>query len=128
MLNMPNVLTHGNVLGLTVDNLKRLVYLLEWDPKNPQGKLKTEDDDNPFLVSDVPSTRGGHGLIITQTTHLNFTTRTRSPAYGIGIQLERKQRGKTKDMNSVTRWLEERDIRSAAVEGKLKQWIEVSRV
>lgn len=124
-MNILNVLTHTTIPGLSLDNLKRLVYLLEWDPV----AVKDEEDD-PFFVSgaDKQWSRGGNGVVFTPTTYLNRSTGRRSAVYGVGIQVEVVKAGKGKaraGMNTVTRWLEGGDERRENVERKLKQWVEV---
>jgi len=97
-------------------------------------KLKTPapvaavDEDDPFTASFSSDqwTRGGHGIIISATTHLNRTTSRRSAVYGIGIQVDDCDKTKRrKGMNAVTRWIEGAPQRKELVELKLRQWAEV---
>lgn len=138
-MNILHVLTHLSVPGLSLDNLKRLVYLLEWEdslevlPKRPAALPVGGDPDDPFLVPAAGPfttdwTRGGHGLVVSQTTHLNRSTGRRSAAYAIGIQIESDATPKGKGrvgMNTVTRWLEKGSERKAIVEQKLQRWVQV---
>ncbi|KAG8994758.1 hypothetical protein FRB94_012581 [Tulasnella sp. JGI-2019a] len=138
-MNILHVLTHLTVPGLSLDNLRRVVYLLEWDdtqdciPPKP-SELSKDDQENPFVV--LAWVRGGHGVVVSQTTHLNRSTGKRCAAYAIGIQIDSeatpkgKGKGKGKGrvgMNTVTRWLERGPERKATVEHKLQKWVEVHR-
>ncbi|KAG8883038.1 hypothetical protein FRB97_007303 [Tulasnella sp. 331] len=137
LMNILHVLTHFTVPGLSLDNLKRLVYLLEWDhtsdatPRRP-SQLPNANLDDPFVAPGTSAdwTRGGHGVVVSQTTHLNRSTGRRCAAYAIGIQIESDSTPKGKGrvgMNTVTRWLERGSERKAMVELKLQRWVEVHK-
>ncbi|KAG8952749.1 hypothetical protein FRC04_003672 [Tulasnella sp. 424] len=133
-----NVLHHLSVPGLSVETLKRLVYILEWEAERTVGSSKLAPsllDDDPFgggpMTPTKPNraatqwTRGGDsGIVISATTRLDHPTGRRSPAYGIGIQ---RVAGKGKSKDFVLRWLDEADERKEAVEDKLRAWAESQR-
>lgn len=131
-----NVLHHLSVPGLSIETLKRLVYILEWEVERKIGNSQLAPsplDDDPFGgVPMTPTkankaatqwTRGGDsGIVISATTRLDHTTGRRTPVYGIGIQMV-TGKGKSKDF--VLRWLDEADERKGAMEDKLRAWAEV---
>ena len=137
---VPNVLNNYTLTaaaGLsrtcTLDDLKRLCWLWEWDGKAfPSPQVSTED--NPFLDDDSPSKksskqwhRGAMGLIITPTTHLVKATNKRVPAYGIGIEVEMDiDKEMVGGMAAVARWTTKGDIRLKEMSIKLHRWAEVS--
>ncbi|KAG8986170.1 hypothetical protein FRB90_004183, partial [Tulasnella sp. 427] len=128
-----NVLHHQSVPGLSVETLKRLVYILEWETEATFGTSQLAPsllEDDPFgggpMTPTKPRkagtswTRGGDsGIVISATTRLDHATGRRTPVYGIGIQMV-AGRGKSKDF--VLRWLDEAEDRKKAVEDKLRTW------
>lgn len=124
----------GFTVNCDIDDIKRLCWLWEWnseslpDSTTSKRKVGVDDDDNPFLVPDVPSdwTRGGTGFIITPTTHLVRSEGKRMPAYGIGIEVEMDlTSGKGGGMAAVARWTAEGGFRRRAIEAKLRAWVKV---
>ncbi|KIO30037.1 hypothetical protein M407DRAFT_159818 [Tulasnella calospora MUT 4182] len=131
-----NVLHHLSVPGLSIETLKRLVYILEWGVERNLGSSQLAPsplDDDPF--GGVPMTptkankagaqwiRGGDsGIVISATTRPDHATGRRTPAYGIGIQMVADKR-KSKDF--VLQWLDEADERKGAMKDKLRAWAEV---
>ncbi|KAH9173454.1 hypothetical protein EDB89DRAFT_2113976 [Lactarius sanguifluus] len=112
-----NVLNHhtlnaysGLSVKLDLDDLSRLCWLWEWRgdvilPANKPSRVK-EDDSNPFLEDPAPShqpkdwTRGSMGFVISPTSHFSKPSKSRIPAYGIGI--ERRQ----VVLSKLRRWVE----------------------
>lgn len=143
---VPNVLNNHTLTaaaGLrrtcTLDDIKRLCWLWEWDGRSlPRADA---DDDNPFLEgtsgsstslsSEPPSkqwTRGAMGLVITPTTHLSKVAGKRVPAYGIGIEVEMdidKEMGG--GMAAVARWTAGRERRMKELTRKLNRWVELHK-
>lgn len=113
------------------EDLQRLCWLWEWDTQTLENKAqqRTDDEeDNPFL--DAPATpkpkdwtRGSMGIVITAATHLSKTDKKRTPAYGIGIEVEMDI---DKDMGwgmaAVTRWTADIDERNQHFYSKLLRW------
>jgi hypothetical protein len=138
-----NVLNHhtlnaysGLSVKLDVDDLSRLCWLWEWrgdviPPANKSSRAK-EDDSNPFLEDLSPPqqpkdwTRGSMGFVISSTSHFSKPSKSRIPAYGIGIEVEMDL---DKDMGSgiasVARWTADGDKRRKVVLAKLRRWVEV---
>ncbi|KAJ3729002.1 hypothetical protein DFJ43DRAFT_1156561 [Lentinula guzmanii] len=80
----------GLTTNFTVEDLRRLCWLWEWDGSS-KDKNSVEDDDNPFLDAPSPSkdwTRGSMGFVISSATHFSTAEGKRVPAYGIGIEVE----------------------------------------
>ena len=114
----------------TLDDLKRLCWLWEWDgEKLPKNR---KDDDNPFLESSSSSSdqsknwlRGGAGLVITPTTYLPKGGK-RVPAYGIGIEVEiNMDKNMPEGMAAVARWTASGDQRMKSLSKKLHRWVHV---
>ncbi|KAH8113442.1 hypothetical protein DFH11DRAFT_1857157 [Phellopilus nigrolimitatus] len=135
---VPNVLNNlslTSAAGLsrtcTMDDLKRLCWLWEWDGKDLPCEAR--DEDNPFLESSAPKpeqskqwTRGAMGLVITPTTHLSKTVGKRVPAYGIGIEVEMDiDKDMTGGMAAVARWTAGGDQRMKSLTKKLQRWSEL---
>lgn len=136
---VPNVLNNhtltaavGLTRSCTMDDLKRLCWLWEWDGKKlPEVSA---DDDNPFLEISAKKSkepkqwiRGGMGMIITPTSHLSKTLGKRIPAYGIGIEVEMDiDKEMTGGMAAVARWAASGEQRMAELTIKLRRWIEVT--
>ncbi|TDL29229.1 hypothetical protein BD410DRAFT_817428 [Rickenella mellea] len=133
---VPNVLNHhtltaagGLSANCTLDDLRRLCWLWEWDGKKlPKAEF---DSDNPFLdspTSEHPKqwTRGAMGLVVTPTTHLLKTAERRVPAYGLGIEVEmdidKDMRG---GMAAVARWTAAGEGRMKEITRKLHRWVEI---
>ncbi|KAG8930178.1 hypothetical protein FRC02_004528 [Tulasnella sp. 418] len=136
--NIASILTHMSIPYVSLDNLKRLVWLLEWDGESLDWKepirevAAPTDPDNPFVVPSAVANknwiRGANGLIISQTTHLNRSISKRTDAYGIGIQVTMEKRAKAmSNMTMVTKWINAGDDRRAHVEQKLRTWVELHR-
>lgn len=138
-MHIKNVLHQLSVPGLSVETLRRLVYILEWEsePLKPAGTSQLAPsalDDDPFggvpMTPTKPRklpglwTRGGDsGIVISATSRLDHATGRRLPVYGIGIQMVTGT-GKSKDF--VLRWLDESEERKKDMEQKLRAWAEVS--
>ncbi|EJD00922.1 uncharacterized protein FOMMEDRAFT_90374, partial [Fomitiporia mediterranea MF3/22] len=133
---VPNVLNNYTInaaSGLsrtcTLDDIKRLCWLWEWDGK----KLPDSDDDNPFLENSEPKVeqpkqwrRGGTGHVITPTTYLPKSSGRRVPAYGIGIEVEMDiDKQMTGGMAAVARWTANGDQRIKALTKRLHRWVEL---
>ncbi len=116
----------------TLDDIKRLCWLWEWDGKDLPAGPNSLEDDNPFLddsPTDGPKQwqRGSMGLVITPTTHLPRATNKRVPAYGIGIEVEMDiDKEMTGGMAAVARWTSTGDVRQKELSAKLRRWAEVS--
>lgn len=130
MLNNHSLVTaSGLSRSCTLDDIKRLCWLWEWDGK----ELPSTDDENPFLESSEPKpeqskqwTRGGTGIVITPTTYLPKSGGKRIPAYGIGIEVEMDiDKQMTGGMAAVARWTAGGDQRMKALVKKLHRWVEV---
>ena len=157
--NVLTHLSLGTYTGLTtkfdIDDLRRLCWLWEWDGKalpvndvkedasDSKGKGKAEfptvdeDDDNPFLddkpvSTSIPAkdwTRGAMGFIISQTTHYSKLSKSRVPAYGIGIEIEMDiDKDMKGGMAAVARWTAASEDRRKEFRKKLEIWIDVSFV
>ncbi|KAJ3840872.1 hypothetical protein F5878DRAFT_45256 [Lentinula raphanica] len=126
--NVVNHISLGQYAGLTtsftVEDLRRLCWLWEWDGKTI--KHSTEDDDNPFLDSPTPPkdwTRGSMGFIVSPSTQFSKVEGKRVPAYGIGIEIEidlDKDMGA--GMAAVARWTSATEQRRALFCDKLHAW------
>ncbi|KAI5120933.1 hypothetical protein M0805_002913 [Coniferiporia weirii] len=134
---VPNVLnnhTLTSAAGLsrtcTLDDLKRLCWLWEWDGKELPS---ADDDDNPFLESSAPKpeqpkqwNRGAMGVVITPTTHLSKSGGKRVPAYGIGIEVEMDiDKDMPGGMAAVARWTATASQRMKSLTQKLHRWVEL---
>lgn len=133
--HMPNVTDHislaasGSARRLSVEDLSRLVWLWEWDgeslPDRAAASLEIINDD-PFV--DIPKgwTRGGMGIIISQTTHTSRAqgTNKRVPAYGLGIEVQTKSVVR-KDMAGVAQWTAAAASRREEVAARLEHWVKL---
>lgn len=135
---VPNVLNNYTLTAATglsrtctLDDIKRLCWLWEWDGR----KLPSNDEEeNPFLESSESKReqpkqwqRGGMGLAITPTTYLQKTSGKRVPAYGIGIEVEMDiDKEMSGGMAAVARWTAGGDQRLKSLTKKLRRWVEVS--
>ena len=138
-----NVLNHhtlnaysGLSVKLDLDDFSRLCWLWEWTgdlipPTNKLSRAK-EDDSNPFLEEPSPSqqpkdwTRGSMGFVISPTSHFSKPTKSRIPAYGIGIEVEMDlDKDMGSGMASVARWTADGEKRRQVVLSKLRRWVEV---
>ncbi|KAJ3849711.1 hypothetical protein EV368DRAFT_75552 [Lentinula lateritia] len=114
----------GFTNGFTMEDLRRLCWLWEWDGKTIQNAA--EDDDNPFLDSPSPSKdwkRGSMGFVISPATQFSKAEGKRVPAYGIGIEVEidlNKDMGA--GMAAVARWTSATETRRALFCEKLHTW------
>ncbi|KAH9002351.1 hypothetical protein EDB86DRAFT_2899471 [Lactarius hatsudake] len=137
-----NVLNHhtlsaysGLSVKLDLDDLSRLCWLWEWrgdviPPANNPSRVK-EDDSNPFLEDPAPSpqpkdwTRGSMGFVISPTSHFSKPSKSRIPAYGIGIEVEMDlDKDMGSGMASVARWTADGEKRRQIVLSKLRRWVE----
>ena len=138
-----NVLNHHSLnayAGLTVkldmDDLSRLCWLWEWegDVIPPTKKRSSQDDSNPFLEDPSTSqqkdwTRGSMGFVISPTSHFAKMSKSRIPAYGIGIEVEMDlDKNMSSGMASVARWTADSEKRRQVVLSKLLRWVEVCSV
>ncbi|KAH9071695.1 hypothetical protein EDB83DRAFT_2365423 [Lactarius deliciosus] len=138
-----NVLNHhtlnaysGLSVKLDLDDLSRLCWLWEWrgdviPPANKPSRVK-EDDSNPFLEDSAPSqqpkdwTRGSMGFVISPTSHFSKPSKSRIPAYGIGIEVEMDlDKDMGSGMASVARWTADGEKRRKVVLSKLRRWVEL---
>ena len=137
-----NVVNHHSLnaySGLTVKldmcDLSRLCWLWEWKgdviPSMKASSQAKEDDSNPFLedpfVSQQPKdwTRGSMGFVISPTTHFSRTSKSRIPAYGIGVEVEMDlDKDMGSGMASVARWTADGEKRRQLVLSKLRRWVE----
>ena len=126
----------GLSVKLDVDDLSRLCWLWEWtgDVVPPASKScrANEDDSNPFLEDLSPSqqprdwTRGSMGFIISPTSHFSKPSKSRIPAYGIGIEVEMDlDKDMGSGMASVARWTADGEKRRRVLLSKLRRWVEV---
>lgn len=135
-----NVLNHLSLTtytGLTtqfsVDDLRRLCWLWEWDGKTPQSsEQKYEDvEDNPFLDDDASSqpkdwTRGSMGIVLSPATHYSKSDKRRVPAYGIGIEVEMDiDKDMGGGMAAVARWTAAAETRRTEFRAKIVRWTQV---
>ncbi|KAH9049013.1 hypothetical protein EDB84DRAFT_1667130 [Lactarius hengduanensis] len=138
-----NVLNHhtlnaysGLSVKLDLDDLSRLCWLWEWrgnviPSANKPSRVK-EDDSNPFLEDPAPSqqpkdwTRGSMGFVISPTSHFSKPSKSRIPAYGIGIEVEMDlDKDMGSGMASVARWTADGEKRRQVVLSKLRRWVEL---
>ncbi|KAH9045173.1 hypothetical protein EDB85DRAFT_1905086 [Lactarius pseudohatsudake] len=138
-----NVLNHhtlnaysGLSVKLDLDDLSRLCWLWEWrgnviPSANKPSRVK-EDDSNPFLEDSAPSqqpkdwTRGSMGFVISPTSHFSKPSKSRIPAYGIGIEVEMDlDKDMGSGMASVARWTADGEKRRQVVLSKLRRWVEL---
>ncbi|KAL0582001.1 hypothetical protein V5O48_000059 [Marasmius crinis-equi] len=130
-----NVLNHislGAYTGLptqfTIDDLRRLCWLWEWDGEADPDTLRVEDeDDNPFAdSSSLPPkdwTRGSMGFVVSAGTHFSKAEGKRVPAYGLGIEVEINiDKDMGGGMAAVARWTAEAETRRRAFHSKLVAW------
>lgn len=94
--------------------------------------LADEEDDNPFLdvkPAHTPAkdwTRGAMGFIVTQTTHYSKTSKSRVPAYGIGVEVEMDiDKDITSGIAAVARWTAASEDRKKEFHKKLQTWVDV---
>ncbi|KAH9994096.1 hypothetical protein BJV74DRAFT_356405 [Russula compacta] len=138
-----NVVNHHSLnaySGLTVKldmcDLSRLCWLWEWKgdviPSMKASSRAKEDDSNPFLedpfVSQQPKdwTRGSMGFVMSPTTHFSKTSKSRIPAYGIGVEVEMDlDKNMGSGMASVARWTADGEKRRQLVLSKLRRWVEL---
>ncbi|KAF9263549.1 hypothetical protein L218DRAFT_321843 [Marasmius fiardii PR-910] len=133
-----NVLNHislGTYTGLptqfTIQDLRRLCWLWEWDGTADPDTLKTEDDDeNPFVDSSDPPpkdwTRGSMGFIVSAASHFSKGEGKRVPAYGLGIEVEMDiDKDMGGGMAAVARWTAAADARRREFHDKLIAWNEI---
>ncbi|KAI9513178.1 hypothetical protein F5148DRAFT_1278920 [Russula earlei] len=137
-----NVVNHHSLnayAGLSVEldmnDLSRLCWLWEWegDVIPPTKALSSTKDDNPNPFLEDPSisqqpkdwTRGSMGFVINPTTHFSKTSKSRIPAYGIGIEVEMDlDKDMGSGMASVARWTADGETRRQAILSKLRRWVE----
>ncbi|KAH8830710.1 hypothetical protein DL96DRAFT_1707513 [Flagelloscypha sp. PMI_526] len=133
---MRNVLTHitlanydGLAMQVTVDDIRRLCWLWEWDAKSIPDASSTPDD-NPFLDdddNDAPPPkdwkRGAMGIVLTAATHVDKSQAKRVPAYGIGIEVDvDSDKAGPEGMAAVARWTSASESRRCQFTQKLDRW------
>ncbi|KAI0787083.1 hypothetical protein BC629DRAFT_1714829 [Irpex lacteus] len=147
--NVLNHLSLNTYTGLTtkfdIDDLRRLCWIWEWDGKTlpssdpkfdasdfkvnakSQTKVKADDEDrNPFLDDKPDWTRGSMGFIVTQTTHYSKSSKSRVPAYGIGVEVEMDiDKDITSGIAAVARWTAASEDRKKEFHKKLQTWVDV---
>ncbi|KAJ3790506.1 hypothetical protein GGU10DRAFT_158676 [Lentinula aff. detonsa] len=115
----------GLTTNFTVEDLRRLCWLWEWDGSS-KDKNSVEDDDNPFLDAPSPSkdwTRGSMGFVISSATQFSTAEGKRVPAYGIGIEVEIDlDKNMGAGMAAVARWTSATEMRRALFCDKLHAW------
>ncbi|KAF9076002.1 hypothetical protein BDP27DRAFT_1314859 [Rhodocollybia butyracea] len=127
--NVVNHISLSQFSGLstqfTVEDLRRLCWIWEWDGKTIKDSF--EDDDNPFLDTPTPPskewTRGSMGFVISSATQFSKVEGKRVPAYGIGIEVEidlDKDMGA--GMAAVARWTAATEARRGLFSEKLQTW------
>jgi hypothetical protein len=126
----------GLSVKLDVDDLSRLCWLWEWrgdviPPPNKSSRAN-EDDSNPFLEGPVSVSAtegldaGSMGFVISPTSHFSKPSKSRIPAYGIGIEVEMDlDKDMGSGMASVARWTADGEKRRQVVLSKLRRWVEV---
>lgn len=135
--NVVNHISLGQYAGLstnfTVEDLRRLCWLWEWDGKTMKDSDLAQDDDNPFLEAPSPPskdwTRGSMGFVISSATQFSKVEGKRVPAYGIGIEVEidlDKDMGA--GMAAVARWTAATETRRTLFSDKLHAWIKVRTI
>ncbi|KAF5367510.1 hypothetical protein D9758_003762 [Tetrapyrgos nigripes] len=130
-----NVLNHvslntyaGLSIAFTVDDLRRLCWIWEWDGKSPAKIEDDDDEENPFVNPTTSSkikdwTRGGMSMVITPTTHLLKAEGKRVPAYGLGIEVEVDlDKDQESGMAAVARWTAAAETRRIQFHEKLISW------
>ena len=136
-----NVLNHFNLtsaVGLstscTLDDLKRLCWLWEWDgktlPKNERDEIDDFFGEGSSAKKDNPKqwSRGGMGIVITPATHVPKYSTKRVPAYGIGIEVEMDiGKDMVGGMAAVARWTAGGEQRLKGLTTKLHRWVHVSK-
>ncbi|KAF8639795.1 hypothetical protein AX17_001054 [Amanita inopinata Kibby_2008] len=137
-----NVLNHlslatysGFTTQLTIDDLRRLCWIWEWDGKSlpdDAKKSKMLEDDNPFLDTTPVATpdwiRGAMGFVISPATHYSKSNRKRVPAYGIGVEVEMDiDKDLGGGMAAVARWTAAAEKRRTDLQHKLKCWVELHK-
>ncbi|KAF8991288.1 hypothetical protein BDZ89DRAFT_1151573 [Hymenopellis radicata] len=123
-----NVLNHislqtvsGPASSCTLEDLRRLVWLWEWDSSTLAAGTPSQDDSD----SSTRTCRGAMGFVLTLATHYSSLDRKRVPAYGIGIQVQvEEDTGSQKDggMVAVARWISASDRRNIEFYQKLVRW------
>ncbi|KAF8293630.1 hypothetical protein DL93DRAFT_2091901, partial [Clavulina sp. PMI_390] len=125
---MPNVINHLGLLEtvvtrqFSVDDLSRLVWLWEWDGEELPDKASSSlpsVESNPFLDTPKDWIRGGMGIIVSSTTHSSRAQPKRTPAYGIGIEVQKLKKG----MKSVAQWTAAAESRRQEVTSRLECWV-----
>ncbi|KAF5393754.1 hypothetical protein D9757_000159 [Collybiopsis confluens] len=132
---LPNVVNHislsqyaGLSTNFTMQDLRRLCWLWEWNGKTIMGTDNAEDDDNPFLDDPIPAskdwTRGSMGFVISSATCK--VEGKRVPAYGVGIEVEIDlDRNMGPGMAAVARWMAATETRRAEFGEKLHSWVKI---
>ncbi|KAL0949652.1 hypothetical protein HGRIS_009696 [Hohenbuehelia grisea] len=135
--NVLNQFSLSTYAGLTtqfsVDDLRRLCWVWEWNGKAlPTSKSKYDDDeDNPFLDHEPEPqpkdwARGSMGFVVSATTHFSKADGKRVPAYGIGIEVEMDiDKDMGGGMAAVARWTAAAEERRGEFREKLAQWVKL---
>lgn len=129
----------GLTVKLDMSDLSRLCWLWEWKgdvvPPTKVSSQAKDDDSNPFLegpsASQQPKdwTRGSIGFVISPTSHFSKATKSRIPAYGIGIEVEMNiDKDMGSGMASVARWTADSEKRRQIILSKLQRWVEVRSI
>ncbi|KIY73752.1 hypothetical protein CYLTODRAFT_365301 [Cylindrobasidium torrendii FP15055 ss-10] len=122
----------GIATQFSIDDLRRLCWIWEWDGKTlPKSNGSDDDDDNPFMDEPKPPqvkdwSRGAMGFVLTAATHHSKTDKRRTPAYGIGIEVECDlDKGTSGGMAAVARWTAAAEQRKSEFRTKLVKWTEL---
>ena len=104
-------------------------------PATRASSQAKDDDSNPFLEGPSVSkqskdwTRGSMGFVISPTSHFSKTTKSRNPAYGIGIEVEMDlDKDMGSGMASVARWTADSEKRRQIILSKLQRWVEARSI
>jgi hypothetical protein len=125
----------GLTVKLDMSDLSRLCWLWEWNgdvvPPTKASSQARDEDTNPFLegpsASQQPKdwARGSMGFVISPTSHFSKPTKSRIPAYGIGIEVEMDlDKDMGSGMASVARWTADSEKRRRIILSKLQRWVE----
>ncbi|KAJ6509956.1 hypothetical protein C8R47DRAFT_1003480 [Mycena vitilis] len=131
--NVLNNLSLSTYSGLStqfeVADLRRLCWVWEWDgiALPLKASSSSAEDDNPFL-DDQPAqkdwTRGAMGIVLSPATHHSRVEGKRTPAYGIGIEVEMDiDKDMLGGMAAVARWTAAGESRRQAFREKVDKWV-----
>ncbi|KAJ6539203.1 hypothetical protein B0H19DRAFT_1177679 [Mycena capillaripes] len=129
--NVLNNLSLSTYSGLStqfeIADLRRLCWIWEWDGSTLPSDASSSEEDNPFL-DDRPAqkdwTRGAMGIVLSPATHHSRVDGKRTPAYGIGIEVEMDiDKDMPGGMAAVARWTAAGESRREAFREKINSWV-----